>query len=211
MLKKQDFAEIEYTGRTADDNAVFDTTSPEVAKDSGMFGPGGRYGPVIICIGEGQVLSGLEQELIGKAPGKEYTVRLDADRAFGRRSAKLIQLINTAKFRKQNITPVPGLQVNIDNMTGLIKTVTGGRTLVDFNHPLASRELVYSVKINRIVEDPKEKAASLISLLMPDAKVEFSDGSLAITTKLKLPEDVQKALADRIKKLVPEVKHVAFT
>ncbi len=34
------------------------------------------YGPVVVCIGEGQLLKGLEDELEGKEIGKEYTIEL---------------------------------------------------------------------------------------------------------------------------------------
>ena len=38
----------------------------------------------------------------------------------------------------------------LDNMTGIIKSATGGRVIVDFNHPLSSKDLAYNVKVNKI-------------------------------------------------------------
>jgi FKBP-type peptidyl-prolyl cis-trans isomerase 2 len=209
-IKEHDFIEVEYTGRTADDNMVFDTTSEEVAKSEDLGGGHARWGPIIICVGEAQLLKGIDDQLVGKELGKEYEIRLSPEQAFGKKSAKLIQLVNTAKFRKQEINPMPGLQVNIDGMTGVIKTITGGRTMVDFNHPLASRELAYTVKIGRRVDDDREKAESLLKMLFADAKCELSEGILTVTSKVKLPKEVLTVVEKRVTKLVPAVKSITF-
>ncbi|EFK97351.1 peptidylprolyl isomerase FKBP-type, partial [sediment metagenome] len=48
---------------------------------------------------------------------------------------------------KDSIRPMPGLPVNIDGMYGIIRTVAGGRVIVDFNHPLSGKEIVYNSKL----------------------------------------------------------------
>ncbi|MFS6939009.1 hypothetical protein ACDX33_11095, partial [Neisseria animaloris] len=75
-----------------------------------------------------------------------------AEEAFGKRQVNLIKLVPTNIFTKQNMTPVPGLHVNLDGIYGVIRSVSGGRTIVDFNHPLSSHDLVYEVDIKRIVD-----------------------------------------------------------
>ena len=146
MIKEKDFIEIEYTGMTKD-NLVFDTTDEKLAKKEGIAQPNAIYGPTVICIGQGQVIEGLDKQLIDKEIGKEYTVELQPEEAFGKKSAQLIQLVSTRKFKQNEIMPQPGLQVDIDGMNGIIKTVTGGRTLVDFNHPLSGKVIEYKFKI----------------------------------------------------------------
>jgi FKBP-type peptidyl-prolyl cis-trans isomerase 2 len=207
MIAKNDFIEIDYTGRTADDNAVFDTTVKSVADENHLHSH--NLKPVIICVGEGQLLKSLDENLIGKDIG-EHMIKLTAEQAFGKKSAKLIQLVSTSKFVKEKIQPMPGLQVTIDGMNGLVRTVTGGRTMVDFNHPLASRDLVYTVTIKRIVTDAKEKAESLLAMVFPDVKTDLAEGVLNVTTKAKLPEELHKMLEERVKKLVPEIISVTF-
>ena len=49
----------------------------------------------------------------------------------------------------QTLNPIPSLPVNIDNLNGIIRTVSGGRVIVDFNHPLSGRVLSYNVKVNK--------------------------------------------------------------
>ena len=207
MIKEHDFIEIDYTGRTADDESVFDTTVQSVADENHIHAHDLK--PVIICVGEAQLLKGLDEQLLGKDIG-EHTIRIGAEKAFGKKSAKLIQLISTSKFAKEKIQPVPGLQVTIDGMNGLVRTVTGGRTMVDFNHPLASRDLVYTVNIKRMVTDPKEKAESLLKSLFQDAETELTEGVLNVKTKVKLPAEIHKMLEQRVTKLVPEIKSVSF-
>lgn len=163
-IKEKDFVEIEYTGRIKEDSIIFDTTDEKIAKDNGLFDQKMPYAPVSICIGQNMILAGLDENLIGKEAGKSYTIELNPEKAFGKKDPKLLKIVNTNVFRKENIDPVAGLQVNIDGMLGTIKTVTGGRTVVDFNHPLSGKDVVYEVKINRIITDDSEKIKSFVSL-----------------------------------------------
>ena len=58
-----DFIEMEYTGRVRDDDSVFDTTDEKAAKGAGIHNPRMEYGPLVICVGEGNMLHGLEEAL----------------------------------------------------------------------------------------------------------------------------------------------------
>jgi len=225
-IKKHDFVEIEYTARVKEDGTIFDTTEEKVAKENGLGGKNADYSPAIICIGENSILKGLEDQIIGKETGKEYSIGIGAENAFGRRNAKLIQLIPTNKFRQQNIQPMPGLQLNIDGMFGVVKTVSGGRCMVDFNHPLAGKDLVYNIKINRIIDDNAEKLKSLLKvhLHLKDAEVELKEVSnegerietrsqltAEIKTKKAVPEEAQDEFRKIVERAIPAIKDLVFT
>ena len=60
MIQKNDFIEIEYTGKTKDEGIIFDTTDEKLAKEQGFLQENAAYGPVIICVGQNQVISGLD-------------------------------------------------------------------------------------------------------------------------------------------------------
>lgn len=207
MIAAKDFVELEYTGKLQD-NTIFDTTDESTAKKAGIHNQGAKYGPVIVCVGEKQILPGLEEAIIGKAPGA-YDVALPAEKAFGKKTASLIQLVPTAKFHAAKINPRPGLPVNIDGANGLVKTVSGGRTIVDFNHPLSGKDVVYQVKVRRIVTDEKEKVQALVSMMLGDVKAEVKEGTATITAKGKVPEMIQKAVEGRITTLT-KTKKVVF-
>jgi len=212
MLKKNDFIEIEYTGSTKDEEIVFDTTDEKTAKDNGIHNPEVKYGPVTICVGQGQTIPGLDKQLEEKEVGKDYIVDVVSDEAFGKKDPKLVQLISTSKFKKANISPMPGLQVNIDDQVGIIKTVSGGRTLVDFNHPLSGKDVEYKVKILKKIEDNNKKLASLMGALLqieePTANIQGEKAE--VTLAFDLPPDVQEVLKKKVLEVLPEVKELVF-
>ena len=126
----------------------------------------------------------------------------------------MIQLIATSKFKKQGLQPQPGMQVNVDNNMGMVKSVSGGRTLVDFNHPLSGRDVEYDVKVLEKVEDPIEQVQELLGNLagIKPAKVEFAGEDkthVKVTLSQMLPKPVQKAFSDRITQLV-NIKKLEF-
>jgi len=208
---KGDFVEVEYTGTVKGENFVFDTTDMAVAKANDLFSPKMEYGPVIVCLGEGQLLEGLEEELIGKETGKDLTIDLSPEKAFGKKDAKLIRMIPYGVFKKQNIEPQPGMQVKVDDVMGTIKTAAGGRCLVDFNHPLSGRDIVYKVKINRIVTDDAQKIKSFLRLsLNLKADVEVKEGTAGIKVKKEVPKELADVIEEQIKKIIPSVKSINF-
>ena len=212
-VKKLDFVEIEYTAKIKEDNTIFDTTEEKVAEENGLHDKNSDYSPVVICVGENNILKGLEDQIIGKEAGKEYKFEIESENAFGKRNAKLIQLIPTSKFRQQNIQPIPGLQLNIDGMFGVVKTVSGGRCMVDFNHPLAGKDLVYDVKIKKIVDDNAEKLKSLlkIHLQLKDAEIELSENLAKIISKQNIPKQAQEEFKKIVEHTIPSIKNVVFT
>ena len=210
-IKKKDFIEVEYTGKLKEENLVFDTTDEKKAKEMGIHSKQQSYGPIVICLGEGQILPGLEKEIEGKEPG-EYTVDLQPEDAFGKKDAKLIKMIPASAFRRQNINPEPGMQVNIDGMMGIIKTAAGGRCLVDFNHPLSGKEVSYTIKVTKIITDDKEKAKSYLSLALnsKNLPVEVKEGKAIVATDKEVPKEIQETLSKKVKELIPALKEVVF-
>jgi len=212
-IKKGDFVELEFIGRIKETNEIFDLTNEETAKKENMHNPKAKYGPKKICIGESQVVKGLDEALVGKELNKEYKVELTPEEGFGKKDAKLMKIIPTSVFTKQKVKPFPGLQVNIDNSMGTIKTVSGGRTVVDFNHPLAGRNVIYEFKILKEIKDDKDKLATLIGPVeeMTGVKVDIQlkDGEAIV--KSELAELLEKTFKDKTKKLIPGIKKISFS
>ena len=209
VIKKGDFIELDYVGRLKEEGKIFDLTSEAVARKEGLYHDHQQYGPQIICVGEGGIVKGLDAFLIGKQTGT-HTLSLTPDEAFGKKNAKLIKIIPISTFKKQQMRPFPGLQVNIDGFMGIIKTVSGGRVIVDFNHPIAGRDVVYEVTVKRVVTEAKEKIKAYLKMNVfgRDIPFTFDKGTLAI--QLPLPEEMRKPIVDKIKDVIPDVKDVAF-
>lgn len=202
-IKKKDFVEIEYTGRVKDSGDVFDTTDAEEAKKANVFNERAEYEPIVICVGEGHVLKGIDEFLEGKDVG-EFTVELPAEKAFGKKNPEFIRMIPASKFKEHKIEPAPGLNVNVDGAVGMVKTMSGGRCVVDFNHPLAGQDVSYALKVNRIVTDKKVQIEALLKVLLgirsPEVKLEGEKA--VITLPAKLPEQIESELAKKVKDLV---------
>ena len=211
-IKKGDFVEVEYTGTLADEQLIFDTTDEKLAKEHEIWDKQTVYGPITVCIGEGQLLKGLDQEMEGKDLEKEYTVKLSAENGFGKKDAKLIRMIPFGVFKKQQIMPQPGMQVNVDGMVGVIKTAAGGRCLVDFNHPLSGKELVYTIKANKIITDDTAKIRSIMHLnFNMKSDREFKECTAKITTPVEIPEPIQKMIEEQLKEKISSVKKTEFS
>lgn len=212
IIKKGDFVELEYTGKLKEGNVIFDTTDENAAKDNKIHQEGKSYGSVIICVGENQIIKGLDKELEGNETERTYTLELEPEDAFGKKDTKLIQLISTSKFLKHNIQPIPGLQVNIDGVIGIVKSVSGGRTLVDFNHPLAGKTVIYDVKVDKIVREDEKKLKSYLklSLDIEDAKIEIEGNKAKIQLKQEIPAEIQKKIEEKITSIMPNIQKIDF-
>lgn len=206
-IKKGDFIKIDFTGRVLPEGYIFDTTSKEIAQQNGLFNPQINYGSITVCVGHSMVLKGLDEALVDKELGFEGKVEVSPESAFGKKDSKLLKLIPTSKFKSYKINPTPGLQVEIDGMIGFIKTVTGGRTIVDFNHPLSGKNLEYDVKVLNKVDDKKEQVSSILTMklnLKPDNYiVNVNEGVCEIELKglPDIPEQMSTPISDLIKEL----------
>jgi len=214
-IKKGDFIELDYTGKIKVGERVFDTSNEDVATSNNIKNSNMEYGPVTICVGESHVIKGLDKKLEGREIGKDYEFDIDPEDAFGKKNPKLMKTVSNSMFKKQNMNPYPGLQINADGMIGTVRSVTGGRVTLDFNHPLAGRDLIYNVKIIKLVEDVEQQVNSLLkaSLFMlgkDNFNVEIVETELKITCKIKVPEQLQKPFEEKIKKLIPKIKKITF-
>lgn len=218
QLKQNDFVQLEFTAKLKENNAIFDTSSEKTAKSSGIYNPSMPYGDYIICIGHKQILPKLEEKLIGKNVGNEYVFDLKPEEAFGKKDAKLFKLIPLKFFTKDQVKPVPGLQVNIDGTLGTITTVTGGRVIVDFNHPFASKDVVYTVKVTRMIESPAEKVKAFLRMKydLKNAVVNIEDSNNAAIVKIDkklidaLTPEIKAEVEKELVNVVPEIKKLGF-
>lgn len=209
LLKRGDFIELEFTGRIKSTGKIFDLTDQELAKKEGLDPK--KCEPIKACIGEGHLLKGLDEFLPNKEVGKEYDLEIPPEKAFGKRSPKLIQLTSLSVFKDKNFTPFPGLQLAVDGAVATVRSVTGGRVILDFNHPLAGQTLIYKLKVKRVLTAPEDKIKSLaMTLVAEEPEIKIADGKAELKFKKKLPEPIQKAFSEQVKKHVKEVKDVAF-
>lgn len=211
-VKFHDFVELDYTGKL-DDGSVFDTTEEKVAKEHGFFNEKMKFGPAVVCVGEQQLLPGLDAELVDKEIGKEYSTKLPTEKAFGKRDIKNLKIIPMSTFREHKMEPHPGLQIDVDGQRGTVTRVSGGRVIVNFNHPLAGKDIIYEFKVHRRITEPVEQIRFFLntSLQLPIDKiqVELKESKAEIRIPLNFPAQIQEAIGKKLTELTG-LKEVVF-
>lgn len=212
-VQHHDFVELHYTGKLTN-GTVFDTTESAVAEHHHFFSEKVAYKSVIICLGERQLLPGLDDQLIGKETNKKYTIKLTPEQAFGKRDVKKIKIVPSSTFKQHNVIPKPGLQIDVDGERGIITQVSGGRIVVNFNNPLAGREVEYDITITRKITDSKEKLTAYLSSMfrMPEAmlKIEITEHKAAVELPFELPMPLSTVLIKNLSELIG-LKEIMFT
>ncbi|MEA3414200.1 MAG: peptidylprolyl isomerase [Nanoarchaeota archaeon] len=176
-LQKNDFIKIEFTGKT-EDGKLFDSNIKEELEKANIKG---NSVPFIFPIGRDMFLKGIDDYLIGKELGN-HKITLNPENAFGKRDPKQIQMIPKKIFIQHQINPIPGASMNFDGKMGRILTVSGGRTIVDFNHPLAGKEVIYEINVLEKVTDINEKVSALNDFFFRQ-KFEFEVKDKKVTIK----------------------------
>ncbi len=177
-LKKGDFIEIEFTGKVKG-GEVFDSTIRGSSKEK-------KSQPFVYSLGNGMFLGALDDFLIDKEPS-EYEIALKPKEAFGERNSSLVKLIPTSVFRKQKLNPIQGDVLDFDGKMGKILSISSGRNLVDFNNPLAGKEVEYKIKVLRKVEEMNKKVESLNKFFFnKKLKFEMKDKKLIFNVEKKL-------------------------
>ena len=186
-----DFVRVNFTGKIKETDEVFDTTYDEIAQEAGIFDENKTYKPIPIVVGGNHLLPAIEEAIKGLEAGDAKHVEVDSDDAFGPRDPKMIQLVPMKEFKKQGMTPYPGMRISAGEGTGKILTVNGGRVKVDFNHELAGKDLVYDVEVCEIIEDNEEKIKSMIELHYSNPNVDLDKTEIEIedgVANIKLDE-----------------------
>jgi len=196
MIQQGDFVKLNYTGKL-ENGTVFDTTVASVAKQFGLEGKKELH-PVTICVGQHMIIPGLDNALIGKAKGS-FSITVPPENAFGKKDAKLIRIIPEAQLRQQEINPRAGLHLNVDGNYGVIRSVSSGRCVVDFNHPLASQEVTYDVEVLDIIDDTKDQVATLLSAAkIITESIAVHEDKVTIKFSDMMPRQILDALQEHI-------------
>lgn len=113
--------------------------------------------PATFRVGDGTLPEGFERCLLGLRAGDERRFQLSPDHAFGHGSPANVMTLPRQRFAA-GLQLEPGLVVDFataaGSLPGVVQTVEDDRVLVDFNHPLAGRALVFAVAIRALSGAP---------------------------------------------------------
>lgn len=138
-IKEGDTIQVRYTGRLANGN-MFNTSTDRKALE--------------FTVGEGQVVSGLEQAVVGMAPGEEKSIEIPAEKAYGLWREEKVITIDRARL-PDGLDPRVGKRLVLQQSDGkgvpvLVTGVTEFAIRLDANHPLAGKDLVFDIEVDEI-------------------------------------------------------------
>ena len=219
-FKNGDFLLINYTLKVKETGEVVGTTIESMAKEAKLYRGEEHYEPFFVIVGEGWVPKVLDEALTGYEVGKANTIELPPEKAYGIRDPKKVRLVPLRKFRADGLTPVPGLQVNVDGKTAQVRAVGAGRVQVDYNHPFAGRTLIYDLTVEKLVEGDEDKVRNLIHRQISSVdKQKFGIKTLDGGLEVAVPEEaffleglqvVKRTLTADVEKFLPKYTTVIF-
>ena len=149
--KKGDKVKVHYHGKLTD-GTTFDSSE-------------GRA-PLEFEVGSGQVIPGFDEGVTGLAVGEKKTVEIPADQAYGPASDNHVFEFPKSQFPAEMIPELQiGMPLQMQTETGqpvqvTIKEVKEDSVLLDANHPLAGKDLVFDIELVEITPGPS-------SIIMP--------------------------------------------
>jgi peptidylprolyl isomerase len=135
-----DTVKVDYTGKLVD-GTQFDSSVDR--------------GPLEFTIGAGQLIPKFEQAVIGMKVGESKTITIPAEEAYGPRYEGLVFEVDRSQFsdaEKLEVGSVVNLYSSeLGGMKAVVLAVSELTVIVDCNHPLAGRDLVFDIQLIEIV------------------------------------------------------------
>ncbi len=118
--------------------------------------------PMVYLHGARNIIPGLEQALEGKVAGDAFDVTVAAAEAYGEHSADRVQTVPREAFAEIGEVQV-GMKVTAQTEMGpielLVTEVGDDEVTVDANHPLAGKDLKFSVRVEDVRDASEEEIA----------------------------------------------------
>lgn len=136
QAKRGNIVKVHYVGKF-EDGTVFDTSRERE--------------PLPFTIGEGEVIPGFEEAVVGMNPGESKKVVIPAENAYGPRHEEMVLVVDRQNL-PEGVDPQVGQQYQIPQSDGqsIVVTVTDASdssVTLDGNHPLAGRELTFEIEL----------------------------------------------------------------
>jgi len=208
-----------YTARVKDTGEGIESTVEDEAKKLKIYEESRKYGPRLVAVGEGWLISGLDAEVAKLSVGDKKEIELTPDKAFGIRDPTQLRMIPLRKFGERERELSVGDSVEIDNRVGIVRFIGSGRAQVDFNHRLAGKSIVYDFQVLRTVDADEDKVKALVDRRLAGegskTAAELASGALTVT----IPEDlflleglqiIKRGIANDVFKFVPSLTTLTF-
>jgi len=143
MIKKGSKVRVHYTGKLAN-GKVFDTS---VEKD-----------PLEVVVGQSGLIKGFEEGLMGMKEGEKKTIELIPEDAYGQLIEGRTQEVEKSALPEE-IQVGMALQANgeVGTMVVTVKEIKEETVVLDANHPLAGKDLIFELEILEVSNGKKNK------------------------------------------------------
>ncbi|MDB2606720.1 peptidylprolyl isomerase [Zobellia sp.] len=141
QVKENDKLKVHYTGKLAT-GEVFDSSVE-------------RGEPLEFTLGRGELIPGFEKGLIDMKVNEKKTVNIPKEEAYGEPKTELIQEVPKSQL-PQDIEPKVGMGLVSQTQSGqeinlLVTDVKEESIVVDGNHPLAGKDLIFELEVVEIL------------------------------------------------------------
>ena len=135
-IKEGDTVKVHYTGTIAD-GTVFDTSK--------------QREPLEFTIGEGKLIPGFENAVLGMSVGDSSKVTIPSDQAYGDKREDMVIDVDRSQIPAE-IKPEVGQQLQIQQKDGsalpvVVTDITEQTVQLDANHPLAGEDLTFEIEV----------------------------------------------------------------
>lgn len=194
---------VDYVGKT--DGEIFDLTVEEKAEEAGIDAE--NFDPIPVLVGEQYVIDGFEEALMDMEIGDEKEIDISPEKGYGERDSDKIEKYPEKEFEKQDVQVRVGEEIMIGNRRGKVISKGSGRVRIDFNHPLAGKDLHYWIKPVEKVEDDERKAQYIFDYRVGHGTgdLEFEDGTVKLPSthshgdhEHELPEELLDTVVEEI-------------
>jgi FKBP-type peptidyl-prolyl cis-trans isomerase SlpA len=110
--------------------------------------------PATFVVGDGNLLPGFEKAIFGLLEGERKTLTISPEQGFGQRNPNNLQEFARSEFAP-DMELKEGLVLSFSDaqkteLPGVVSHFDENVVIVDFNHPLAGRDIVFDVAILKI-------------------------------------------------------------
>lgn len=143
-IENGDIISVDYVGKL-EDGTIFDTSVKEVAVEVGIYNQTRGYKPLTFTVGAGQMIKGFDEGVVGMIVGEEKILKISPEEAYGEYREELSRELPVEAV---DFTPEIGMKLFTETgLTGIITKVNEKSFVVDFNHELAGKILIFVVRV----------------------------------------------------------------
>ncbi len=149
--------------------------------------------PIVFIQGIGQIIPGLENALYGMKVGDQKTVVIPPEEGYGEYDPESTQEATKDEFSEEVPLDV-GTFLDLEDdegdiLSAQITAADEDTVTLDFNHPLAGKDLIFDVTVTEHITDDDQIRKEIISRRFPgvnfdDITIEVAENPKAITISL---------------------------